>query len=747
MMKTTQTRVMKQCAAWLALLACAALLAACGGGGGSPGANSNGVQPVVSKVAGVALKASAPTIDASGNAGTEVTLTATVTDVNNNALVDQVVDFQSDSGVITNTIRKTDVNGQVVEKLSIKNDPTPRVITITASSGTVSSTAVKVTVVLAMPTLTLTADSGVLPSSGAAGSEVNLTTVVKDSANNVMAGVTVGLSADSGNLSYANHVTDAKGAVTAKLDTSSDPTSRKITVTASASGAKSVSVAVTVSGNKLVINNSATVKVGASTDIAVKLVDSAGNAMVGRPVSYSSGANTLSVKGGGTAVTNTAGQLVLSYTAATPGVDTIVVKAMGETASSSITVSAANFSVSAVDGAGNPVGSTAINGCQAVAIHSDVGGVAQTGTVALSVSRGNVYGDPGCGTLLGTPLTLVNGNATGYVQALSPGVATLTVVSNGVTAQGALEFVAPYTAAATVTLQADPATLGVNTPGSTAQQSTLRAIVLDGTAANNLVKNAQVAFSIVKDPSGGSLTQPSVVSTGSDGTASVSYIAGTTDTKLDGVVIQAQLQGASSNVGTVNMTVAKRSLFISAGTGNTVITPNDATYQVNYSVFVTDATGNPVPGVNLTSSVRPRYYYKGRLYYNGQQGPWQVSAVPGQEPVPCLNEDVNSDGKLQPGEDVNGDGFLTPGIPLSVTPSAVTTDAKGQATVSLLYPRNLTNWLDVALTIRGQVSGSEAAFVTYTGLLGLAADYQTASVTPPGLISPYGQARSCNLAN
>jgi hypothetical protein len=316
-----------------------------------------------------------------------------------------------------------------------------------------------------------------------------------------------------------------------------------------------------------------------------------------------------------------------------------------------------------------------------------------------------------------------------------------------VTAQGALEFVAPYTAAATVTLQADPATLGVNTPGSTAQQSTLRAIVLDGTAANNLVKNAQVAFSIVKDPSGGSLTQPSVVSTGSDGTASVSYIAGATDTKLDGVVIQAQLQGASSNVGTVNMTVAKKSLFISAGTGNTVITPNDATYQVNYSVFVTDATGNPVPGVNLTSSVRPRYYYKGRLYYNGQQGPWQVSSVLGQEPVPCLNEDVNSDGKLQPGEDVNGDGFLTPGIPLNVSPPAVTTDARGQATVSLVYPRNLANWLDVALSIRGTVSGSEATFVTYTGLLGLAADYQTASVTPPGLISPYGQARSCSSAN
>ena len=355
-----------------------------------------------------------------------------------------------------------------------------------------------------------------------------------------------------------------------------------------------------------------------------------------------------------------------------------------------------------------------------------------------------MYSDPGCLAQLSTPLTLSNGNAIGYAQAVSPGVAGLTATAVGLSTQGAVEFVAPYTATAVVSVQADPAVLGVNTAGSTAQQSTLRAIVLDGTPANNLVKNAQVAFTVVNDPSGGYLSQPSVVTTGADGTASVSYIAGTSDTKLDGVMIQAQLQGASNAVGNVKLTVAKRALFITAGTGNTLATPNSSTYQLDYAVFVTDAAGNPVSGVNLTSSVRPRNYYKGQLYFVGVAGPWQVgSAVNGfPAPVGCANEDVNSDGLLQPGEDINGDGVLTPGNAITVTPTAVT-DAKGQATVSLNYARDHANWLDFDLTIRGQVSGSEARYVAYSVLPGLAADFSALGTAPPGKISPYGITGTC----
>lgn len=738
---TSHKNVLSKFTGWLALLACASLLAACGGGGGSPGANSNGVTP--SKAASVTLVASADTMDSSGLDGTEVTLTAIVKDANNNVL-HETVDFKADSGQVSNTNRVTNATGQVVEKLSTKGNSTPRVITVTASAGSATSSPVKITVASSQSTLVLTADSGVLQSAGATGNEVNLTALVKDSSNNVVTGATVTMSADSGSLDYANHVTDAKGSVTAKLSTGGDPTSRAITITATTPGAKTASTVINVAGNKLVINNSSNIRVGASTDVAIKLTDSAGNPLVGKPIIYSAGnASALSVKGGGAAVTNSAGQLVLSYSANSPGADTIVVKSMGETATSVITISAANFNVGVIDGGGTPQSSAPTNTCQIVAIHSDIGGVPQGGNVSLNISRGAVYSDPGCLAPLTAPLVLnpLTGNVVGYASAANPGIATLTATTGGVTAQGTVEFIAPLTSASTITVQADPAVVGANTAGSTVQQTTLRAIVRDGTSQNNLVKNASVSFTILTDPSGGTLTQPSVVTTGSDGTASVNYVAGTSDTKLNGVQIQAQIQGSVSNAAAVaSLTVAKRSLFITAGTGNVVGTPTPITYQLDYTVIVSDASGNPVPGVNITASVRPRNYYKGQLYFLGTQGPWDWDPV-GHPPQPCTNEDINSDGILQPGEDFNGNGVLDPGIPITVSPAG-TTDARGQAVVSLFYARDRAKWLDIDLTIRGSVSGTEAIYKAYTLLPGLASDYNQVTAAPPGRFSPYGTVRT-----
>lgn len=737
---------------WLAALGVAAALAACGGGGGSAGGNGNGTPPpVVSKVATVTLKADPATIDSSGLAGTEVTLTAIVKDANNNALAGETVAFKSSAGIISNTNRVTNASGEVVEKLSIKDSPAAGEITLTASVGAITSTPIVVKVVTAMPTLTLTSNPGELASSGAAGSEVTVSVVVKDSSNNVLPGVTVALQVDSGNLVYANHVSDANGRVTAKLDRGNDPTSRTVTVTASATGAQTRTLPIKVTGNKLSINNSSSVKVGAATDVSVKLVDSAGSALPGQTVTFSAGgANSLSVKGGGPAITDSSGQLVLSYVAQTAGTDAIVVRSAGEIANTSIVVSATNFTVNGVDGAGALQSVTNINTCQKVAVHSDIGGVPQAGGVTLNTSRGTIYTDVGCGTPTGA-LTLVNGNATAYVRSVNPGMATLTATSTAtkLSTQGLLEFVAPYTSSAIVSIQADPAVIGVNVNGSTVQQSTLRATVLDGTPENNLVKNAVVNFSFINDPSAGTLTQPSVVTTGADGTASVSYIAGPNDTKPNGVVVQAQLQGASTNTGQVQLTVAKRAASISAGTGNTIGVPSTTSYQVDYAVTVTDAAGNPAAGIKLTSSVRPRYYYKGQLYYVGTTGPW-VLDLSGNNPLPlaCLNEDVNSDNIMQPGEDVNQDGILTPGNGTVVVTPTATTDVNGQAVVSLTYARDHANWVNVVLTIRGQVTGTEALYTTNIRLPYLATDFTTAGVAPPGRYSPYGiDVTSCTNTN
>ena len=739
-MFTTEKSVMKKFTSWLAVLACASVLAACGGGGGSPGTNSQGVAP--SKAAAISLTASANTIASSGLAGTEVTLTAIVKDSNNQALSNETLSFKSSSGSVSSATYISDATGTVTAKLSVAGDSSLRTITITASDGGVTSSPVTVQVVAAVPTLTLTTSSLSLASSGAAGSEVNVVALVRDASNSVVPGVAVTLAANSGSLTNTNRVTDANGMVQEKLSTGSDPTSRTITLTASVPGAAPVTTIVNVVGTKLQINAPSTVNVGASADITIKLVDSAGNALANKAVTFKSGINSLSVKGGGAAVTNSVGQLTLSYAASSGGgsSDTITVQSTGETATAPISISTSNFYVEAVDGSGNALALANINACQAVLIHADNGGTPVGGTVQLSSSRGSVYSDSGC-TSAASSLTFSGGNATAYVTATSPGIATLTATASGMSAQGTLEFVAPLTATTTVTVQADPAVVAANTAGSSSQQSTLRVIVRDGTAQNNLVKNAQVAFSIAQDASGGTLTQPSVVTTGADGSATVSYVAGTSTTPLDGVQIKAQvLSPVTSASGTVGLTVGAKALFISAGTGNTVGTPSSTSYQLDFDVIVTDASGAPVQGVNVTASVLPVYYYKGVMAYLAPNGPWSPVTH-----VQCANEDLSGSGIYLASEDINGNGVLDPGIPVAVTPSAATTNALGQATVSLVYAREQAYWLDVNLTIRGQVSGSEARYVGYVSLPGLATDFNTQNVTPPnGGVSPYGTANSCS---
>jgi hypothetical protein len=725
---------MKKFTGWLAALACSSLLAACGGGGGSPGTNSNGVTP--SKVATVVLTSSAATIASSGLDGTEVTLTAIVKDSGGNALANETVSFNASSGTVSSTNRVTDSSGKVVEKLSVKGDASLRTITLSASVGSVKSTDIKIDVINAVPTLSLTTDSGTLASAGTVGNEVNVVALVRDSNNTVMPGVTVDLKVDSGSLSLTNRVSNAQGLVTEKLGTGGDPTSRAIKITATVPGATPVTTIVNVAGNKLTINAQPTVNVGASADVTVKLVDSAGNALVGKPVVFGSNANSLTVKGGGSAITNSGGQLVLTYAASGGTADVITVKAVGETTSTGIAINSSTFGVKVLDAGGNVITSAFIGGCQQVAV---TGG--PSGNVTISSSRGAVYANSTCTLPLTSTLPMVGGAATAYVNASGPGVATITATANSLTTQTDLEFVAPLTGIATISVQADPAVIGVNTAGSTTQQATVRAVVLDGTAQNNVIKNAQVAFSIVADPSGGTLTQPAVVLTGADGAATVSFIAGTNPSATDGVQIQARIIGGSGASAVAKLTVAQKSLFISAGTGNTVLALSSSLYQLDYAVVVTDAAGNARSGVNLTASVLPTSYYKGFMQYTIPLGPW----APVQH-VQCGNEDGDHNGILNPGEDVNGNGVLDPGIPVTVTTN-VTTDAKGQAVISLVYPKDRAYWLDVNLTVRGQVSGSEPGYVGLVHLPGLSADYAIQAISPPGVFSPYGTSTSCSNPN
>lgn len=725
---------------WLTVLVLSTVLAACGGGGGDPTIGTPG--GTNSSVASVSLVASAMTIVASGADGTEVTLTVIVKNASNNAISGQTVAFTASSGTISNTTRVTDANGTVVEKLSVKGDATLRDITIQASSGGIVSAPVVVKVVpvtSGIATLLLTSSGGTLASSG--GTAVNVIAFVKDASNAIVPNASVTFSADSGALGATVVSTNAQGQATVSLNTGGDASLRTIKVSASA-GAQTASTDIGVSGTKLAVNAFSSINLKTSTDMVVKLVDSSGNALVGKPVTFSAQVNPLTVKGGAasTALTDNNGQLVLSYNAQSGTSDTITIKGQGDSLVIPVTINTANFTINAVSGANVALTTLATQTCYAISVHSDVAGTPQTGTVRFSTSRGAIYQDAGCATPLLAPLALVGGNAIAYVQASGAGRTSLIARNEamGVSVQADVEFVAPLTPQATITLQADPAVIGANTSGSTSQRSSLRAVVRDGTAENNLVKNAQVGFTIQSDASGGSLSSPSVVNTDSDGMATVSYVAGQASTGVDGVIVQAQLQGVSTSSATAKLTVTKKSLFISAGSGNVLDGADSSTYRKTYTVFVTDAAGNPVPDVIITAAAWPKAYYKGNLQFSTAATNWIVA-----QHVECRNEDQNRNGMLDANEDENKNGFLDPGIPLNLSTGGKT-DSSGTTTVTLTYPRDRANWLNVELTIRGNSSGTEATYVGYTLLPGLFSDFNRQDVSPPGVKSPYGQANDCS---
>lgn len=728
----------------------AVALSACGGGGGSPGTVPGQPAPGVTP-ASIVLSTSSDSMTASGADGTEVTLTAIVKDAGNNAMANVTVGFTSSSGTVSNTIRKTDANGMVTEKLSVKGDATPRDITITANAGALTSNAKIVKVLAAStipPKLLLTSSSGTLNSAGEAGTEVEIRALVIDTNNVVVPNAVVTFSTSSGALSAAQATSNSVGVATVKLNTASDPTTRVITVTARFPGTADATVEVSVAGTRLALNAAATLNVNSTSDVTAVLTNSLGNPIVNKLMTFTMSVptgNSLTVKGGGSAVTDSAGKLVLSYKPTVAGENLISVSALGVTSVVKIATVSSDFTVTTM------AAEAATDGCHLVTVRNYFNNAPVAGSVTLSSSRGTVHLNSTCNSpLAGNTIALAAGVATAYVRSTSPGVATLsaTYISElgvtGATVQGTVEFVAPLTSVSVISLQATPAVVGANTAGSTSQQSVLRAVVTDKASQGNPVKGAKVAFSILADPSGGTLSQPTEVLTGADGSATVSYIAGSTTTAVDGVVIQAQVQSPISTASsTTKLTVGQRSLFISAGTGNTILVPNDTQYAVNYSVFVTDAAGNPVRDVTITGAIRPKKYYKGIMVLETANGPW-VPESPYR--ASCENEDVDSDGFLGVSEDKNGNGRLDPVIPMNITSSGKT-DASGTAIVTITYPKDRAYWIDVDFTIRGLVSGSEARYVGYTMLRGLAADYKDPTVSPPGAVSPYGKSYTCGDTN
>ena len=216
------------------------------------------------------------------------------------------------------------------------------------------------------------------------------------------------------------------------------------------------------------------------------------------------------------------------------------------------------------------------------------------------------------------------------------------------------------------------------------------------------------------------------------------------------MVITAAVQGTAVS-GTTALTVGGQTVFLSLGTGNTINSPDQATYSITYAVLALDAQGAAVANVPITLKVLPISYVKGRRVWNGTT--WAtVPSTLGSDPdaappgaSTCANEDTDYSGNINslPNKDYNGNGRLDPGNVAAVSPSSGTTDQNGELAVAITYPKDHAYYVTVQFVATTSVAGTQSSASATFQLPGAAADFNTQTIAPPGPFSPYGQGTTC----
>lgn len=560
-----------------------------------------------------------------------------------------------------------------------------------------------------------------------AGSEVVITAFVKNASNVGLADKTVSFATSSGILQVTSAVSDASGAVSAKLSAGSDKALRNITVTVSAASA-SGNIVVPVTETKVSVAGSSSLQLGgASATYTVRAVDSANSPIAGAAISVSSTlGNAIALS---SSVTDATGATTFTYTPSNAGTDTVTVSGLGGVAKTTVMVSAIDFAVltPASDGTATiPVGLAG----QAITVRYKNLNVGVPGqTVTFSTTRGTFAPT--------SSITDVNGDAVAVLSSTTAGQATVLAQIAGV---GQVSLPVQFLAGvpSSVVVQANPGAVLPNLSGATSSQSTIEAVVRDSNL--NAVANTQVAFSLVQDLSNGSLS-PGVAQTDGNGRAQVQFIPGTSSTAANGVIIKAEA-GSPVVSGQTTLTVNGQALFITLAFGSTMSELNATNYSRPFSAYVTDANGVAVASQTLSLSAIPVDYDKGRMIYDSASSLWVHNpSVSG-----CVNEDLNTNGISDVGEDTNGDSQLTPGNVTALSAGTVTTDASGLAFFDLRFGKPYAGWSRVKITARTTVAGTESSRSITLRLPALIGDLGDSTVPPAGEYSPFGQSAVCTDA-
>ncbi|MEI8648540.1 Ig-like domain-containing protein [Paraglaciecola sp. Hal342] len=182
-----------------------------------------------------------------------------------------------------------------------------------------------------------------LPSSGT--DSIELIALVKNAQNVLMEGIDVVFSADAdAALMITQGTTGADGQATATLTTQNNRQNRDIQITAT-SGTLSQTLSISVVGTTVNIDGPSSVILNDPVDLTLSLQYSDGNGIANQQVNLSAANGLLSST---TPTTGTNGQVTVTYTGNTAGVDTISASALNDESEFTVTVQADDFSFTTV---------------------------------------------------------------------------------------------------------------------------------------------------------------------------------------------------------------------------------------------------------------------------------------------------------------------------------------------------------------------------------------------------------------
>lgn len=543
--------------------------------------------------------------------------------------------------------------------------------------------------------LDLIASPPTVKSDGTTSSTITVT--AKNSSNATLSGVVITMSTDTGNLATGTSgtvTTGTDGTATATFSSGggvNGPINRTATITATA-GSVSSQIPIEVVGSTVILTSTGTSLNNAGTNsitLTVTATNAGGAGVNGAAVTLTQssddgGSVNFGSSSGTTATVNSVmGVFKTTVTGATAGTVSIIARALGASATATVTV-ATVAEAFAIDQqtlcnpgcaivAGNP-DPTAMKIGDQLQIRVNVPAAYAGSDVVFASLAGTWTG--GDSTRIVTP---VGGKATATLNTASATVDTVHVYLQGYPAiQDTLTVAMSSGAAAhSIILQATPTVVPRKT-ASTTGTSTITATVRD--AGGFIVAGAPVAFSIVNPTGGGETIDPVVKITLADGKASTTFTSGTLPSSdAEGVKIHAKVVGTSVQTGVapsgndaaITIGGVAGSLAFGLATELEEIGGDPPTqYRQSMSVLVTDISGNPVQGAVVSLSLWPIAWSTGKDFacsfdseyvwdYTDPLDPVLTDTIDGSKGT-FLNEDVNENLIL---DNYGSGNFSPPAVP------------------------------------------------------------------------------------